>query len=99
MKISVNDQELYSLSDIQKQVIQHEISEDLFDDDMKRRLYWILNHKYDEVFKSLKNEWEPKLAQRMDSIPTDRDKFAQLVFSQPDYKNRKARDLDLESKK
>jgi hypothetical protein len=39
-------------------------------------------------------EWEPKLAARgVESIPTNKDAFAALVFSQPDYLDRKARDL------
>ena len=42
-----------------------------------------------------KKEWEPKLsAKGVASLPTDRDAFAQLVFSQPEYKSRKVRDLE-----
>lgn len=93
MKISVNDQALYTLSDTQKQVIMNEIPEEIFEDDMKRRLQWILTHKYDECFKRLKTEWDTKLAKNgIKMIPTDADAYAQLVFSQPDYKNRSMRE-------
>lgn len=92
MKISVNNQELFTLSEVQKKVIKNDIHEDEFDADMKRRLQYILMHKYDQCFERLKREWEPKLAQRMPLIPTDKDEFAQLVFSQSDYKGKKARE-------
>jgi hypothetical protein len=62
------------------------------EDDMKRRLQWVLMHLHEQCMKRLREEWMPKLADRMDSIPTGDEKFADLVFSQPDYKDRKARD-------
>lgn len=93
MKISVNDTEVFSLSETQKKVIQNDINADIFDADMMRRLEYILMHKYEECFKRLKNEWEPKLkASGVTSVPLDEAAFAQLVFAQPEYKDRKARD-------
>ena len=92
MKISVNDQELYTLSDMQYKVICDYIPSDIMEDDMKRRLEWVLIHLYEQCMKRLREEWMPKLADRMDSIPTSDEKFAELVFSQPDYVDRAARD-------
>jgi hypothetical protein len=93
MKVSVDGAELYTLSDTQKKVIQHVISTEIFDADMKRRLHWVLNHKYDQCFLNLKNEWDSKLAANgVKMIPTDPEGYAQLVFSQPNYKDRAARD-------
>jgi len=98
MKISVNDQELFTLSDVQQQVIKNDIPEDIFDADMQRRLQYILMHKYDECFKSLKEEWDSKLvANGVTMVPTDRDEYAKLVFSQPNYKCRKTRDAEGEA--
>jgi len=94
MKISVNDQELYTLSDVKKQVICNDISLDVLDQDLKRRLEWVLMHKYEQCMKKLRNQWMPKLKGRVESIPLDDDAFAQLIFSQSDYKDRKARDLE-----
>ena len=95
MKISVDDKELFTLSDIQKKVIQDEISSDIFEEDMKRRVHYILDHKYKQCFKRLKAEWEPKLgALGLESLPTDKDAFAALVFARPEYRDRKARDLE-----
>lgn len=88
MKISVDDKELFTLSEIQKKVIKNDIHEDIFDEDMKRRLQYILIHKYEECFKRLKNEWDQKLMNVVNFVPTDPDKYAELVFSQPDYKSK-----------
>lgn len=93
MKISVNDKELFSLSEVQKQVIKNDIHVDKFDADMNRRLQWVLMHKYDQCFARLKSQWDPKLiANGIKMIPTDQDEYAQLVFSQPDYKDRSSRE-------
>ena len=94
MKIKVNDELLFELTDTQKKVIKNDIDANIFDEDMKRRIFYIINHKYEQCFKRLKAEWEPKLAAKgVESIPTDKDAFAQLIFAQPEYKDRSARDL------
>lgn len=92
MKISVNDKELFNLSDIQKKVLGDYMNYDMVEHDCCRRLQWVLIHWYEQSMKRLRDEWMPKLAERMDSIPTNDDKFAELVFSQPDYMDRAARD-------
>jgi len=55
----------------------------------------IIRMKYDACLGRLKKEWTPKLLSRGIEIPTDRDVFAGLVFSQPDYKDRQQRDKEL----
>ena len=100
MKISVNKVDLFELSAIQIKVMQNNICCDIFEDDLKRRLQWVLLHKYEQCFKELKKEWDAKLlANGVKMMPTDPDEYAQLVFSQPDYKNRTQRDAEsLQSK-
>lgn len=97
MKINVDNQQIFELTEIQKKVIKNDIPDEIFHDDMCRRLEYILTHKYERCFERLKKEWEPKLAERVDSIPTSKDSFAQLVFSQPDYKNRTQKDAETEN--
>lgn len=94
MKISVNGIELFELSEIQKKVIQNDIHADEFESDMKRRLHYILTHKYERCLERLLKQWEPKLKQRYPSIPTDTDALCQLIFSQLDYMDRKSREQD-----
>lgn len=96
MKIAVDGQDLFTLSEVQKQVIRNDIPDEIFDEDMKRRILYYPIHKYEQCFKALKKEWLPKLASRMDSIPTKDEDLAKLIFSQPDYKCRSQRDAQQE---
>jgi hypothetical protein len=51
-------------------------------------------HKYEQCFKDLKAEWDSKLALNgVAMIPTDPDAYAELVFAQPNYRDRAARSL------
>lgn len=95
MKISVNDQELFTLTETQKKVIKNDILEEIFEEDMKRRLKWVLfDEKYQKCFERLKKEWEPKLKERgVEMFPSSDEAFAELIFSQPDYKNRSQREV------
>lgn len=94
MQIKVDDELIFELSEIQKKVIQNDIPSEIFDEDMKRRLKWILfDEKYSRCFDRLKKEWEPKLiASGYKQLPFDPDEFAELVFSQPNYMNRSQRE-------
>lgn len=95
MKISVNDKELFSLSDTQKRVIANDLNIDDLEVDLSRRLEWVLFHKYERSFQRLKEEWDDKLAKNgISMIPTNPDKYAELIFSQPNYKDRKSRDME-----
>lgn len=93
MKISVDGSDIFELSEIQKKVMKNDILSEEFDGDMLRRLQWVLTHKYEQCFKRLKNEWDIKLAANgVTMIPTDNDAYAELVFAQPNYKDRSARE-------
>ena len=95
MKVKVDDQELFELSETQKRVICNDIPDEIFEDDMKRRLEYILMHKYERCFERLKKEWKPKLKENgVLEIPLNEEAFAQLVFQQPNYKSRSAREAE-----
>lgn len=94
MKIQINNEDLFELSEVQRKVICNDIHEDEFEADMKRRLQYILLHKYERCLERLKQEWLPKLKSRVESIPTNDDALALLIFSQPDYKCRKTREIE-----
>ena len=95
MIVKVDEKVLFELTEAQKKVIQNDIPVEKFEDDIKRRIFYIVNHKYERCFERLKKEWEPRLAKAgVESIPTDKDAFASLVFSQPDYKDRSTRDSE-----
>lgn len=94
MKISVNDAKLFELSDIQKKVIMYDIPDEIFYQDMCRRLEYILMHKYERCFERLKQDWEPILASRVEAVPTNKEAFAKIVFAQPDYKSRSTKEKE-----
>ena len=96
MKISVDDKELHTISEIQKAVICNDIHADEFETDMKRRIQYYPTHKYERCLERLKKEWLPKLKERMESIPTDDEALAQIIISQPDYEDRKTREAKSE---
>lgn len=96
MKISVDGKDLFELNEMQCKVICNDIPEDIFEEDMKRRLQYILMHKYERCLERLKAEWMPKLAGRVDAVPTNDEKFAELVFAQSDYLCRQKRDSNIQ---
>ena len=91
MKFFVDEIEVFELTETKKKVIQNEILSSVFEDDMRRRVKYIVQHKYQNCFERLKKHWEPKLKGRVESVPLDEEAFANLVFSQEDYKDRTAR--------
>lgn len=94
MKIKVDDEIVFELTEGQKKVICNEILTELIDSDIKRRVRWVIEHKYERCFEALKKEWETKLVGRVKALPLDKDELAELIFSQPDYKNRSQRSVE-----
>ena len=93
MKVKVDDQEIFELTPMQIKCIENDIPRSECKADLYRRLEYILKHKYEQCFKRLKAEWEPRLKGKgIQSIPLDDEAFCEMVFSQPDYKDREARD-------
>ena len=101
MKVSVNcacKDKLFELADIQKQVIANDIESEKLDADLKRRLEWVLMHKYEQCMERLEKEWVGKLvAGGATSIPTAKDALAQMIFAHPDYKDRSTREAEAEA--
>jgi len=95
MKFVVDGEQILELNETKKKVIGNDIHEDQLNQDLKRRVGYIVTHKYEQCLKRLKSEWMPKLkAKGVQNVPLDDDQFAELVFQQPEYKSRKQRDLD-----
>ena len=99
MKVKVDDVEILEISEIRKKVIAHEIPSEDLEADLKRRLSWVITHKYERCMEKIKNQWVPKLKERgHQSIPLDDDALAEMIFADPDYKNRSARIIEEQSK-
>ena len=97
MKVYINSELILELKEIHQKVIQNDVLSEKFDEDMKRRVQYVLTHKYERCLERLKKEWLPKLSERMDTIPTNNDQLCELIFSQPDYKNRSQREPEGEA--
>ena len=99
MKIIVDGENILELSEIQLKVLCDEIFKSELRKDLKRRVKWILLHKYENCFERLKKEWEPKmLANDVQSFPANKEEFAKLVFSQPNYKDAEQRRAEGENR-
>lgn len=92
MKIQVDGKKVFELNETQKKVIKNDIPSEIFQEDMERRVRYIIEHKYERCFERLKREWEPKLKGRVEAFPSNDDVFAELIFSQPDYQSRSQRE-------
>jgi len=96
MKVSVDSVDIFTVTDHHKDVFNDSIPRDQVDLALKNAMFEILNHKYNACFNRLKREWEPKLLARgITTIPTDKDAFAELVFTQEDYKDKASRDAEV----
>lgn len=91
LKLKINDKEILNITDTMLKVLGNDLLE--VPQEVERRAIWAIMSKYDACFARLQAEWLPKLSSRnIESIPTNKDKFAELVFSQPDYKSRSERE-------
>ena len=91
--IKINDKEIYRMNETRQKVLKNDLLSESFNEDIERRTAYVLEHKYEQCYARLKKEWEPKLIKAgIDSFPSDADKFAELVFAQPHYKNRSSRE-------
>jgi len=94
MVIKLDDVVVFELAQWEQDVIKNEINSDVFVEDVKRRLEWVLRHKVDECFKRFEAEWLQKLRDdpEVQSIPATKQGLVEAVLARPDYQDRKARD-------
>lgn len=92
MEIKIDDLIALTLSETQVNILKHDISEDIFIQDISRRLQFIIMEKYKGCLSRIKQEWTPKLVDMgRKSIPLDDEKFCELVFSLKEYADKKTR--------
>lgn len=81
MKISLNDEEIFTLSDTQKKVILNEIPEEIFESDMIRRLNWSIHHPAIRFAKQHAKHGRAFLKdQGIESCPSDLMEMSEKVF-------------------
>lgn len=89
--VKVDAAEVATITPIQKQVMEAEMWPHTINQKIKDMITNCISEKYLQCYKRLKQRWDPVLRSRGIRIPTDRDQYAQLVFSQPDYQSRSQR--------
>ena len=95
MKIKVNDKPHFEITDTQMKVFKFEIPDDIVEDDLKRRLQWIIQEKYNHIYPRFKERGLNLLKENgIKAVPVDDDEFIELVCSQPNYRNRAKRMAD-----
>lgn len=95
MKISIDGIVILELNKTQEKIICNDVKSEDFFNDCSRRIEYVINHKWKMCMERLKIEWIPKLKEAgIDTIPIDDEKLAELIFSQPDYKDRTQREFE-----
>lgn len=94
--VKVDGKDCFVIDSTTKKLLKMDVSKDkCCVEYCKERMQWVLMHKYERCMERLRREWEPKLmALGMKELPLDDDEFAELVFSQPNYKNRSQREAE-----
>lgn len=93
--VKVNNIEIFQISDIQEKLLEHDLLE--IDNEINRRMQYIIDHKCDQCFKRMKEQWvdSGKLeGLGVSSIPTNRDELVTLITARPEYKNRETREAE-----
>lgn len=94
MEIKLNGKVILTLSDVQKKVLMNDISSDIFEEDIARRVCYIIMHKHEQSIKRLQEEWTPKFKDMgKASIPLNDEKFCEMVFNTKGYEDKQTRQL------
>lgn len=97
MIIKADDREILNIDEMTKKLISDDVNRDIIDQDIIRRIKWIVQHKAEFNYQRLKKQWVPKLKNRNISIPKNPKALATVIFAQPDYKDAKTRVAEQEA--
>jgi len=99
MKFYIDNKLVYEITDTQKKILLHVFHKELFDDIFEHKIRFILDRELEVASSDLRNEWMNKLrASGVKSIPLDQYELAELIFSQPGYKNKNDKDPFIKEK-
>jgi len=98
MKFYLENKLIFELNGTKQRVLKHDIFEQGFEEELMRMIEWVITHNYEQTFKKLKDQWQPKLKELgVEMIPTDDDRLAELIFKHPEYKSRSQREKPMPS--
>lgn len=93
MKVKANNKEILNLQPWEKKLIETELFMVDTDEDLIRRLKWVIQHKMDVCYKNLRQIWEPIFTEEgVKFLPTDREEFVNMVLAHPKFKSKEQRE-------
>lgn len=95
MRILADGNEILNIATWQKNLLENDLFMVDTDEDLIRRLQWVINHKIDRCYKRLRDAWEPVfISEGAQSLPTDREAFVNMVIAHPKYKTKAQREAE-----
>lgn len=86
MKCTLNDQDIFVLTEAQIKVFKHLIPEDELETHLKGLILYVVSQKLRECVSKLFEEWKPKLAEEgVKQIPLSDAELAEMIISRDDY--------------
>lgn len=92
--VQFNGQNVYSLSPEDLFLLKDEMPAGTVEQDIKRRIAWVIEHKCEERWKQFREYWTSILLREKQEFPSDKKDFVNLVVSRIDYQDRDARDSE-----
>jgi len=98
MKIQVDGADLMDVKPWEMKVLQYQLPTEGVEDDLKRRLKYIISHKIERCIDQMINDWMPKIRKdkSITSVPTDKKSLVEMIMNRPDYKDRSTREEEME---
>lgn len=92
MQLKLDDEVLIEIDEHMLKLLAHSLKDPIAD--LKERLCSVIQDECYCCYEHIKAEWFQKLIEDPSvlSIPSDKNKFVELVFEHPKYKNRKQRE-------
>ena len=100
MQIKINDEVIYTINEVELKVLKDEINSDQLYDIFVQRIIYAISRKSGEISKKMFDQWLYGGLLSMNGVtevPLNKAELLQLIFSQPNYKDRAARDAEQQS--
>ncbi len=96
MKIFIDDEQVYELTDDQLDIFKHKLPEAEIKNDIVRCIMWRIDAILEEEVNIIKNTYTPILIGKgLTAIPVNSEELLTLIKQDPDYKDRDTRDAEL----
>ncbi len=91
--IKKDNTEIFQISDVDLKLMADELVD--VEDEINRRIQWVIEHKCEQVYKRFRQQWEGKLkSENVETIPMQKEAFVNLITVRADYKNRAQREAE-----